>query len=110
MNGKRSSPVILLPPLHFPRASACCWIALEKVLNSHPMSEATPGLLLNSEFDSQLKLEYTWQIRLSRGVAEVCIGNVRIKAPETNIIEKVERISPEHEPQVFADLKIPSEA
>ena len=64
----------------------------------------------SSEFGSQLKLEYTWQIRLSRGVAEVCIGNVRINAAETNIIEKVERISPEHKPQVFADLEISSEA
>src|SRR5215831_10007934 len=63
-----------------------------------------------SVFDSQLKLEYARQIRLSRGIAEVCIGNVRINAPEANIIEEVERINPEHKPYVFPDLKIPSEA
>ena len=49
-----------------------------------------------SEFDPQLKLEYTRQIGLRGGLAEVGIGNVRIDASETNIIEQVERISSEH--------------
>ena len=50
-----------------------------------------------SVFDSQLKLEHSRQIRLSGGLSEVGIGNVRIDASETNIIEEVERIRPEHQ-------------
>jgi hypothetical protein len=64
-----------------------------------------------SEFDSQLKLENTRQIRLSGGLAEGRgTGNVRANAPETNIIKKVERISPEYKLQIFANLKIAREA
>jgi uncharacterized tellurite resistance protein B-like protein len=51
-----------------------------------------------SEFDSELKLEYARQVHLSGGLAEIGISNVRIDASETDIIEEVERISPEHKP------------
>jgi hypothetical protein len=51
-----------------------------------------------SELDSELKLEHARQVHLSGGLTEIGISNVRIDASETNIIEEVERISPEHKP------------
>src|SRR5262249_48809534 len=57
-----------------------------------------PGESVVSEFDSELKLEYARQVHLSGGLTEIRIGNVRIDASEANVIEEVERISPEHKP------------
>src|SRR5215813_7523282 len=63
-----------------------------------------------SEFESELELKYTRQIRLRRDLAEGGVRDVRVDPPEPNVVKDIEAIGSEHKPHIFTDLKLPGNA
>src|SRR5262245_28258783 len=65
---------------------------------------------MRSDLQSEFELEYTRQVHLCRGLAEIRIGNLCVDTSETNGVKQVECIGPEDKSQILANLKIPGNA